>query len=70
MIYRDVIRKLMILDCKELPRRGGGSHWKWYHSRTGRATVLPDWGDRDLKIGTLKAAIKQLGIEWDAFFKA
>ncbi|MEI6310119.1 MAG: type II toxin-antitoxin system HicA family toxin [bacterium] len=70
MIYRDVIRKLMILDCKELPRRGGGSHRKWYNPRTGRATVLPDWGDRDLKIGTLKAAIKQLGIEWDAFFKA
>jgi mRNA interferase HicA len=32
-----------------------------------RATVLPDWGNRDLKIGTIKAAVKQLGIEWDTF---
>ncbi|MCX5976317.1 MAG: type II toxin-antitoxin system HicA family toxin [Coprothermobacterota bacterium] len=70
MIYRDAIRKLIVLDCKELPRRGGGSHRRWYNPRTGRATILPDWGNRDLKIGTLKAAIKQLGIEWDVFSEA
>jgi len=70
MIYRDAIRKLIVLDCKELPRRSGGSHRKWTNPRTGRAAILPDWGNRDLKIGTLKAAIKQLGIEWDAFLEA
>jgi len=69
MIYRDAIRKLIVLDCKELPRRSGGSHRKWTNPKTGRATILPDWGNRDLKIGTLKAAIKQLGIEWDAFLE-
>ena len=70
MIYRDITRKLIALGCKELPRRGGGSHRKWYNPRSQRATILPDWGNRDLKIGTLRAAIKQLGIEWDTFSKA
>jgi hypothetical protein len=29
--------------------------------------VLPDWGARDLKLGTLRSAIRQLGIEWETF---
>lgn len=29
--------------------------------------TLPDWGSRDLKIGTLRAAIRQLGIDWSEF---
>lgn len=70
MIYRDIVRKLMAMGCEELPRRGGGSHRKWYNPATQRATVLPDWGNSDLKIGTLKAAVKQLGIEWETFLKA
>lgn len=70
MIYRDITRKRINIGCKELPRRGGGSHRKWYNPRTQRVTVLPDWGNRDIKIGTLKAAIKQLGIEWVVFHKA
>jgi len=65
--YRDVARKLRQLGCRELPRRSGGSHRKWFNPATGRATVLPDWGARDLKLGTLRAAIRQLGLEWEAF---
>ena len=29
--------------------------------------MLPDWGRRDLKIGTLRSAIRQLGIDWNDF---
>jgi len=29
--------------------------------------VLPDWGGRDLKLGTLRSAVSQLGIEWNSF---
>ncbi|MEH1859754.1 MAG: type II toxin-antitoxin system HicA family toxin [Nostoc sp.] len=50
-----------------MPRRGGGSHRKWFNPITQKATVLPDWSGRDLKLGTLRAAIKQLGIEWSDF---
>ncbi|MDY7051967.1 MULTISPECIES: type II toxin-antitoxin system HicA family toxin [Limnospira] len=67
MKYREVARKLKALGCQELPRRGGGSHRKWLNPNTGQASVLPDWGSRDLKIGTLRSALRQLGIDWDVF---
>lgn len=50
-------RKLMML----------GSHRKWFNPQTQRATVVPDWGAKDLKLGTLRAVVRQLGIEWSSF---
>jgi hypothetical protein len=35
-----------------------------------QSTVLPDHGARDLKIGTLRAAVRQLGLDWAAFESA
>jgi hypothetical protein len=31
---------------------------------------LPDWGKNDLRLGTLRAAIDQLGLDWDEFQRA
>jgi predicted RNA binding protein YcfA (HicA-like mRNA interferase family) len=70
MNYREAARKLQRLNCQELPRRKGGSHRKWFNPATGRASVLPDWGAKDLKLGTLRAALRQLGIDWEAFENA
>ena len=28
---------------------------------------MPDWGRRDLRIGTLRTAIRQLNIDWQEF---
>jgi mRNA interferase HicA len=67
MNYREVTLRLRALGCQELPRRGGGSHRKWFNPGTQRVTVLPDWGSRDLKNGTIRAAVKQLGIDWSDF---
>ncbi len=67
MTYRNVARKLTALGCRELPRKGGGSHRKWLNPDTQRATVIPDWGGRDLKTGTIRAAVRQLGIDGDDF---
>jgi mRNA interferase HicA len=67
MKYREAARKLQELGCRELPRRKPGSHRKWFNPATGRATVLPDWGGKDLKQGTLRAAVRQLGIDWETF---
>ena len=67
MTYREAARKLKHLGCDELVRRSGGSHRKWVNPATGSATVLPDWGTKDLKIGTLRAAVRQLGLEWQQF---
>lgn len=70
MRYREASVRLKRLGCVELPRRSGGSHRKWHNPLTGRASVLPDWGNRDLKTGTLKAAITRLGIDWQTFMEA
>jgi predicted RNA binding protein YcfA (HicA-like mRNA interferase family) len=70
MKYRDVARKLTTLRCQELPRKGGGSHRKWFNAATQQATVIPDWGGRDLKLGTVRSAVRQLGIDWQQFQNA
>jgi mRNA interferase HicA len=70
MTYREAARKLSALGCYELPRKGGGSHRKWHNPANNRSTVLPDWGSRDLKQGTLRGAVRQLGLDWSAFDSA
>ena len=70
MNYRDASRKLVNLGCYEIPRTGGGSHRKWFNPQTQKDAVLPDWGSRDLKIGTLRAAVRQLSMDWQEFQRA
>lgn len=70
MTYREVARKLAGVGCGELPRRGGGSHRKWFNPATNHSTVVPDWGGRDLKPGTVRAVVRQLGLDWDKFTAA
>jgi len=68
--YRQAAQKLRTLGCEHVPRRSGGSHQKWHNPKTGQTTILPDWGSKDLKMGTLRAAVQQLGIEWPEFEQA
>jgi len=68
--YRDVARKLAALGCKEIPRRGGGSHRKWHNPKNDQGTVVPDRGSKELKLGTVRAVVRQLGIEWSEFQEA
>lgn len=70
MTYREVARKLQALGCEEIPRRSGGSHRKWRNPATGRATVVPAWSGKDLKRGTVRAVVRQLGLDWSAFEQA
>ena len=35
------------LGCHEIPRRGGGSHRRWFNPQARRDALLPDWGGRD-----------------------
>lgn len=68
MNYRDLARKLESLGCREAHRRRGrGSHRKWINDATGDITVIPDWGRRDLKTGTIRAVVRNLGLNWDEF---
>jgi predicted RNA binding protein YcfA (HicA-like mRNA interferase family) len=70
MTYREVVRKLKALGCQELPRSGPGSHRKWLNPATDRITVVPDWGGDDLKLGTVRGAVRQLGLDWNDFTRA
>ena len=70
MRYREVTQKLCALGCIELRRTGGGSHRKWNNPLQNRSTVIPDHGAKDLKLGTLKAIVRQLGLDWDEFVQA
>lgn len=70
MKYREVARKLQALGCHEIPRSGGGSHRKWQNLANTKTTVVPDKGGKDLKTGTLRAVIKQLGLDWQDFDSA
>jgi predicted RNA binding protein YcfA (HicA-like mRNA interferase family) len=70
--YREVEKKLRASGCLEVKRRGGGSHRKWINpARYPKIVVaIPDWGPRDLKTGTLRSIVKDLGLEWDEFEQA
>ena len=70
MRYREVAKKLSSLGCREVPRTGNGSHRKWLNPANGGLTVLPDWGGDDLKLGTIHAAVRQLGLSWEEFSRA
>lgn len=70
MNYREVARRLSVLGCQELQRRGGGSHRKWLNPAKQDATVIPDWGSRDLKLGTVRSAGRQRGLDWREFQNA
>lgn len=70
MKYREVARKLVKLGCVEIPRTGGGSHRKWTTPATDKSTVVPDWGGRDLRLGTVRAVVRQLGLDWNTFLTA
>ncbi|MBV8607047.1 MAG: type II toxin-antitoxin system HicA family toxin [Singulisphaera sp.] len=53
-----------------MPRTGDGSHRKWLNPVTGNSTIVPDWGGDDLKLGTIRGAVRQLGLSWDEFSRA
>jgi mRNA interferase HicA len=69
MKYRDAFKKLKAMGCEELPRRGAGSHRIWRNLANNQIAPLPDWGAKDLKLGTLRAVIRQLGLDWQEFLK-
>lgn len=57
------------MGCQEIPRRGGGSHRKWHNPLKGNIVSIPDWGNKDLKIGTIRNIIQQLDLDWEEFKK-
>ena len=61
MRYRELTRKLRRLGC-DFDRRAKGDHEIWMNTSTHARTTIPNWGNRDLKPGTIAAILLDLGI--------
>jgi predicted RNA binding protein YcfA (HicA-like mRNA interferase family) len=65
--YRDVAQKLRIFGFA-FDRHGAGSHEIWRREGTGRKVTLPHHA-RDLAEGTLRAILREAGIDVEEFLK-
>ncbi len=66
--YREVARKLRTFGFV-FDRAGPGSHEIWRHALTGRKVTLPHHA-RDMAEGTLRAILREAGINPDEFLEA
>jgi len=66
--YREVARRLRTFGYV-FDRPGPGSHEVWRHAETGRKVTLPHHA-RDLAEGTLRAVLREAGIDVEEFLKA
>lgn len=65
--YREIIKKLQTFGF-EFYRQAAGSHEIWRNPRTGQFTTIPNHPG-DMPEGTLRAILKQAGIDIDDFLK-
>jgi len=65
--YREIVSLLKKLGF-EFYRQATGSHEIWYNPQTNRFTTIPNHTG-DMPEGTLRAILKQAGINPDVFLK-
>lgn len=63
--YREIVRRLKALGFA-FDRQAAGSHEIWFNATTIRYTTLVNHPG-DLPEGTLRAILKQAGVEMDEF---
>ncbi len=63
--YRDVVKKLKKLGF-EFMRQAAGSHEIWFNQKTNSYTTIPNH-PADLPEGTLRAILKQAGVDVEMF---
>jgi predicted RNA binding protein YcfA (HicA-like mRNA interferase family) len=63
--YREVTRKLKAAGFR-FNRQAAGSHEIWFNPGTNRSTTIPNHSG-DVPEGTLKAILRQAGIDPDEF---
>jgi predicted RNA binding protein YcfA (HicA-like mRNA interferase family) len=62
MRYRELAKRLRRLGCTQL-RAAKGSHVIWYNPAADKQAVIPDWGGKDLRAGTVRAILRDLAID-------
>lgn len=65
--YRDIVKRLKELGL-EFHRQAAGSHEIWFNRTTNRYTTIPNHSG-DMPEGTLRAILKQAGIEQEEFLR-
>lgn len=65
--YRAIVQRLKQLGF-EFHRQASGSHEIWLNSATQRYTTIPNHPG-DMPEGTLRAVLKEAGVEPDEFLK-
>jgi len=66
--YREVVRRLRTFGF-QFDRPGPGSHEIWRHAQSGAKVTIPHHSG-DMAEGTLRAILRQAGIDVAAFLKA
>ncbi len=65
--YRRIVKRLKTFGFS-FDRQAAGSHEIWYNAKTDRYTTIPNHPG-DMPEGTLRAILRQAGIDPDDFFK-
>ena len=65
--YREIVKQLKQLGF-EFDRQAAGSHEIWFNPHTRHYTTIPNHPG-DLPEGTLRAILKQAGIETEEFLR-
>ena len=65
--YRQIVKRLKAMGFI-FDRQAAGSHEIWYNARTDRYTTIPNHPG-DMPEGTLRAILRQAGIEPEHFLK-
>jgi predicted RNA binding protein YcfA (HicA-like mRNA interferase family) len=66
--YKEIVRKLKACGF-EFDRQAAGSHEIWFNHTANRYTTIPNHPG-DMPEGTLRAILKQAGIEPEDFLRA
>lgn len=66
--YREIVRKQMVCGF-EFDRQGAGSHEIWFNPRTNYYTTVPNHTG-DMPEGTVRAILRQAGVEVNDFLRA
>lgn len=65
--YREIVKRLKQLGF-EFDRQAAGSHEIWFNPNTNHYTTIPNHPG-DMPEGTLRAILKQAGIETETFLR-
>ena len=65
--YREIVKRLKQLGF-EFDRQAAGSHEIWFNRNTRRYTTIPNHPG-DMPEGTLRAILKQAGIDPETFLR-